>query len=246
MDKTSIINELKIALQIVLFKQHEIHAVAADKGKTKFAYGIIITGAVLSFLSQKLFLGSLLPLGYGLLMALIQVAFMVGGIYLISFVAKKAFKGQGTYDGFLRAAAYASILSWVVILMPIAFKIFGLITGAGIISIISLALGVWGLALMFTLLKSVHKLTTGNAALTIIILIIAGAIVGKLFGIGYQPRSNYKFDTGNGVGTFNPSKNGYEFNYKGEDGGGSVKLDNGKMIIKTEDGQEMQIDVPQQ
>jgi hypothetical protein len=246
MDKTSIINELKTALQIVLFKQHEIHAVTADKGKTKFAYGIIITGAVLSFLSQKLFLGSLLPIGYGLLMALIQVALMVVGIYLISFVAKKAFKGQGTHDGFFRTAAYASILGWVVILMPIAFWIFGLISGAGIISIVSLVLGIWGLALIYTLLKSVHKLTSGNAVITIVIFIIAGVIIGKLFGFGYQPRSTYKFDTDNGVGTFNPSGNGYEFNYKGEEGSGSVKLDDGKMIIKTEDGQEMQIDVPQQ
>jgi hypothetical protein len=121
-------------------------------------------------------------------------------------------------------------------LMPITFWVFGLISGAGIISIITLVLGVWSLALMFTLLKSVHKLTSGNAALTIIILLIAGAIVGKLFGFGYQPRSDYKFDP----------NNGYKFNYKDEQGGGSVKLDNGKMTITTEDGKQMQIDVPQQ
>jgi hypothetical protein len=224
MDKTSIINELKTALQIVLFRQNEIHAVAADKGKTKFAYGIIITGAVLSFLSQKLFLGSLLPTGSGLLMALIQAVFMIGGIYLISFIAIKAFKGQGTYDGFFRAAAYASILSWVVILMPVAFWIFGLILGGGLISIITLILGIWSLALLFTLLKSVHKLTSANAAITIIILIIAGFVIGKLFSFGYHPRSTYKFNTPGGSGFMD---------YSG-----------GKMKIQTEGGKAMEITIP--
>lgn len=245
MHHKTIISELKTALRIVLLKHADIQAVAADKSKNQFAYGIIIAGALITFISQKLFLGSFISLGYGLISALLQIVLMIAGIYIVSILAKKLFKGQGSHEEFFRVAAYSSILSWLVILMPVAFWIFGLITGSGLIGLVSLVMMVWSFVVLFTILRTVHKLTQGGAAAILAIILIAGFIIGRFGGInGY--RNSYKFNTGNGTGVVDYTNNGFKMNVKGEDGSGSVKMENGKVTITGPDGKTIEMNVPQQ
>jgi hypothetical protein len=246
MHHKTIISELKTALRIVLLKHADIQAVAADKSKNKFAYGIIIAGALLTFISQKLFFGSLISLGYGLLSSLIQIVVMIAGIYIISFLAKKLFKGQANHDEFFRVAAYASILSWVIILMPVAWWLFGLITGSGLIGLVSFVLGVWSFVILFVTLRVVHKLTQGGAAGIIAIILIAGFIIGRFGGLGYRAGGSYKFNTGDGKGVVDYTNKGFEMKVNGEDGGGTVKMDNGKITVTGPDGKVIEMNVPQQ
>ncbi len=245
MHHKTIINELKTALRIVLLKHADIQAVAADKSKNKFAYGIIIAGALLTFISQKLFFGSLISLGYGLKSALVQIILMIAGIYIISFLAKKLFKGQASHEEFFRVAAYSSILSWLVILMPLAFWIFGLITGSGLIGLVSLVLMVWSFVVLFVILRTVHKLTQGGAAAILAIILIAGFLIGRFSGFGGY-RSSYKFDTASGKGVVDYTNKGFEMNVKGENGSGNVKMQNGKVTITDQNGKTIEVNVPQQ
>lgn len=248
MHHKTIISELKIALRIVLLKHADMQAVAADKSKNQFAYGIIIAGALLTFISQKLFLGSLMSLSYGLISTLMQIVLMIAGIYIISFLAKKLFKGQGSHEEFFRVAAYASILSWLVILMPIALWIFGLIAGSGLIGLVSMALGIWSFVVLFVTLKTIHKLNQNGAIAIIAIILIAGFIIGRFSGLagGYRAGGSYKFNTGNGAGVVDYTNKGFEMKVDGEDGSGSVKMDEGKITITGPDGKVIEMNVPQQ
>lgn len=247
MHHKTIISELKTALRIVLLKHADIQAIAADKSKNQFAYGIIIVGALLTFIGQKLFLGSLVSTWYGLMGSLIQIVLMIAGIYIISFLAVKLFKGQGKHDEFFRVAAYSSILSWLVILMPVVFWVFGLITGSGLVGLVSLVLVVWSFVVLFVTLRVVHKLTQGGAAGIIAIILIAGFIIGRFTSLGgYRGGSSYKFDTGNGTGVVDYTNKGFEMKVDGEDGGGTVKMDEGKITITGPDGKVIEMNVPQE
>jgi len=229
MDKTSIINELKTALQIALLKHKEMHEVAADKGKTKYAYMILIAVAVLGFIGQQLFTSFFKPsfLG-GLGMALYQLVMMVVGIYVMSIVAKSIFKGTAKHDEFFRVMAYGGVVGAVMIVPMLGF-----------------IAGIWSLVLLVVILKTVHKLTIGGAIGTIIISIIIlgllGMILGKL-GLGYGyggMRGSYKFDSFGGKGTINlDADGGFKMDFKAENGeeGGTVNVDNGQVEVTDESG----------
>jgi hypothetical protein len=228
MDKTSIINELKIALQIALLKKKEMHEVALEKGKTKYAYLILVAVAVLGFIGQQLF-GPFKPSFLsGLGMAIYQLVMMVVGIYVMSMVAKSIFKGSAKHDEFFRVMAYGGVVGAVMIVPMLGF--------------IS---AIWSLVLLVVILKTVHKLTTGGAIGTIIISIIIlglfGMILGKI-GLGYGyggMKGSYKFDSFGGKGTINVDKNGgFKMDFKGNNGeeGGTVNVDNGQVKVTDENG----------
>ena len=113
--------ELMEAKDIALFKQPAMHAVAAEKGKTTFGYYIIIAGALLGFIGQQIFPAFIRPgLVFGLVMAVMQVIMAVIGIYVLSFVAVKFFKGTAQHDQFFRVAAYSMVVMWLGILPQIS------------------------------------------------------------------------------------------------------------------------------
>ena len=228
MDKTSIINELKTALQIALLKHKEMHEVAADKGKTKYAYMILIAVAVLGFIGQQLFTSFFKPslLG-GIGMAIYQLVMMVVGIYVMSIVAKSIFKGSAKHDEFFRTMAYGGIVGAVMIVPMLGF-----------------IAGIWSIVLLVVILKTVHKLTTGGAIGTIIISIIIlgllGMILGKM-GLGYGyggMRGSYQFEGFGAKGVINMDGDDYRMDFKAENGeeGGTVKMEDGQVTVTDESG----------
>lgn len=215
--------ELKKALQIAFFKEKDMHDVALDKKKTNYAYYIIATSGVLSIIGQQIFgNGWFKPtLGYSIYHGVFQVISTIAMIYLMSFIAKKLFSGKSKCDEFFRVMGYASVVSFIAIIPSI-----------------SLIGGFWYLALMFVILKTIHKLTTGGAIGTIIVSIITASIVFMILSpillmLGFQG-----FGGGSFYGRGNTKQFEMDFkkafDFENEDG--SVKFDDGKMVINDEDG----------
>lgn len=207
--KEHMISEVKTAFNVALFKKDVMAHVASDVQKTKFGYYIIAVGAILGFLGMQLFGGWFKPtIASGLVSMVIQAVMAVVGLYVVSYIAQKLFKGAATHDQFFRVAAYGMILTW-----------------ASIIPAVGMIIGLWSLALFFVILKTVHKLTTGGAIGTIIVTVIAYMVVGTILatmGLGAV-----------GMGSFGGGKS---FNFGGSKGGASFNFGDGGMKINTPDG----------
>jgi len=233
MEKETIIAEIKTAFQVAILKAKDMHAVAADKNKTNYAYGFLVAAAVISGLGLKFFGGFFSPSwGYTLGMMVYQIVASFVGIYVLSYVAKSVFKGQGHHDAFFRVMAFGMIVTWLSIIP--ALSIIG---------------GIWGLVIVFVVLKTIHKLTTGGAIGALIVSVLALAVVGMIVGsvmgaiglgsYGYGGMMNYR---GGNVGGF--GSDGFKMNIDTEDGQGAVDVQNGKMTITGPDGKKMEITVP--
>lgn len=235
--KTSLLNEIKAAIQIALFKHKDMHHVSSDRSKTLYAFYIIIIAAVLGLIGQQFFMGPFKPsLGAGIGMAIFQIIMVIIGIYVLSAIAKSIFKGSAKHDEFFRVLAYAMIVSWL-----------------SIIPALGLVAAIWGLILLFVILKVIHKLTTGGAIGTIIVGIIVMGLISMILspvfgkmGFGYSMKGGYKFKGPDGsTGMFDyMDKDSFKFNVETEDGGGTIEMDEGRMRIETEGGEVMEIEIP--
>jgi hypothetical protein len=162
--KTSLLSEIKTAIRIALFKHTDMHHVAEDKHKTAYAYYIIIIAAVLGLIGVQLFMGPFKPsIGTGLTTLIFQVIMTVVGIYIVSFIAKSIFKGHAKHDEFFRVMGYAMVISFL-----------------SIVPMLSFIVALWGLILVFVILKAVHKLTTGGAIGTIIVTILVMGLISMV------------------------------------------------------------------
>lgn len=234
MHKDNLMTELRTALNVALLKHNVMHSVASDKKKTTFALGILVVAALASGLGLKFFGGFISPSwGMVLSMALYQVISAIIGIYVLSLVAKSIFKGQAKHDAFFRVMAFGMIVTWLAIFPPL--------------SIIG---GIWALVIVFVILKVVHKLTTGGVIGTLLVSIIAMALISlilspvmAMIGMKGMYSGGFQFKGGDSIMDFN-GNGGFEMHMDTEDGEGSVKMEDGKMIIEGPGGEKMEITIP--
>ena len=224
-----LVPELKAAWHVALLKKDVMAHVAHETHKTRFGYYIIVVGAILGMLGRQFFGGWFRPsIVNGLISAVIQVVAGVAGIYLVSFIAKKWFKGAAAHDQFFRVASYGMIVAWL-----------------GLIPQLSAIYGIWSLVISFVVLKTIHKLTTGGVIGTwIVSAIIAWLVMAVLAFAGLTGFMGGYSKLGGGR-AMDWNNKGFNFDIKGEDGKtGSVQLDeNGNVKIKTSEG-EMNLNVP--
>jgi len=234
MEKDNIMAELKSAWEVALLKHKTMQAVAADKAKTPYAFGILVVAAIASGLGMKFFGGFFSPgWGYTLGMMVYQIISAIIGIYVMSIVAKSIFKGHAKHDEFFRVLAFGMIVTWLAIFPPL-----------------SIVGGIWALVILFVTLKLIHKLTTGGAIGTILVTIIAMALVMMILtpvfgmlGIGNFGYGAMKFRGGD-VDYKDLYNDGFKMDINTEDGEGSVKMEDGKMTIEGPDGEKMEISIP--
>lgn len=229
--------ELKNALSIALLKKNVMHHVAEDKKKTTFGYYVIIAAAVLGIVGQQLFMSYFKPsLKFSLINGVVQVISVVIGIYVLSFIAKSIFKGYAKHDAFFRVMAYGMIVMWLTVVPML-----------GIVS------GIWGLVLVFVILKTIHKLTTGGAIgtllVTFVVMIVISMILSPLYGLlglsgGMGGSFQIKGMDGR-TGTMDFGRGGFEMNVPDEDGG-TVKMETGEggMKVTGPQGQEIEFNIP--
>lgn len=90
------------------------------------------------------------------------------GFVVTTMIATKLFKGKGTLAGYFRVVGLAyglNVLSALGVLIP------------GLIALVPLIVGIWGLVVGYTVLKSVFHLDDKNAVLTIIVTVVAMFVV---------------------------------------------------------------------
>lgn len=95
------------------------------------------------------------------------------GFVVTTLVATKLFKGKGTLASYFRVVGLAyglNVLSAIGVLIP------------GLIALVPLLVGVWGLVVGYTVLKSVFHLDDANAVLTIIVTIVAIVVIMAILG----------------------------------------------------------------
>lgn len=225
--------ELMEAKDIVLFKESAMHAVAAEKGKTTFGYYIIIAGALLGIIGQQIFPAFFRPgLIFSLVMGIMQVVMAVVGIYALSYIAKKFFNGHAIHDHFFRVCSYGMIVMWLSIIPQL--------------SIIS---SLWGLALLFVILKSVHKLTTGGAVGTLVIGIVVMWALSFIVSPMYMKFSTYGVINGMKINNIGGSaglnnKNNVPTSGTVEYGDSKIEYKGDVMKYTDETGQTIEVKIP--
>lgn len=229
------IAELKTALNVALLKHKDMNDVASDKGKTVMAFGILAVSALAAGLGMKFFGAFLSPSwGFVLSSALTQFISAIIGIYVLSIVARSVFKGHAHHDAFFRVLAFGMIVTWLSIFPPL-----------------SIVGGIWALVVLFVTLKVIHKLTTGGAIGAILVTIIAMALVMwiltpvmGMLGLGGMYSGGFQF-RGGSDSIMNIENDGdFKMHMNTPDGEGSVKMEEGKMVIEGPGGEKMEIVIP--
>jgi len=229
-NKVNLLSDIKEAINVALFKEKAMHNVAEDKNKNISALLVLAVAALASAIGNQMFGGFFAPsLSTSLVMIIYQVVLSVIGIFVLSLIAKVIFKGSAKHDSFFRVMAFGMIISWITIVPML-----------GIIS------ALWGLVLVFVILKTVHKLTTGGVIGTILVSIVVFMLLSLIlapimviFGIrGYGASFNKK------VNLEDVYKKGFEMNFEDEDGAGSFEMEDGNVTIKGPDGEVMKISIP--
>lgn len=235
MHKDNISSELKAAVDVALLKHKAMHDVAGDKKKMNYAFGILVISALAGGLGMKFFGGFFTPTwGMVIGMAIYQLISAVIGIFVLSVVAKSIFKGNAAHDAFFRVLAFGMIVTWL-----------------SIVPFLSIIGGIWGLVILFVALKVVHKLTTGGAIGTILVTIIAMALISLILSpamaaLGIRGMYGGSFDfNGAGKSFMNfDNKDDFEMHMDVPTGEGSMKMEDGKMTITGPDGETMEINIP--
>lgn len=184
------------------------HASEGGKDQMKVALGIITIGSLFSVIGMRYIIGFFEPTFFYSLKTLIMGVIMpVAGIYILSFIAQKLFKGKAKHHGFFNVMGYGMIVTWLSLFTPLS------IIGA-----------FWMLVIVYKALKTVHKLKTTQAIGAMFLAFIAMAIISALT----NPMSSNQI--------FNPSNYSKEidFNFYGEKGG--MKMDGNKIVIESEEG----------
>ncbi|MDH5596627.1 MAG: YIP1 family protein [Candidatus Peregrinibacteria bacterium] len=235
MKKTNFASEIQTAIDVALLREKAAHHVAGDTSKNKPALLIILISAVLGALGLRYF-GSFISLSWGGVVSHVvyQTVMAIIGIYVISLIAKSLFKGHSKHDAFFRAMGYAYIVTWL-----------GIVPALGIIG------GIWSLVLLFSLLKSVHKLSSGAAVGTILVSILAFFVLGLILGptmamLGLKGAgSSMSFKSEKLERFYNGDAESFNMDIKTEEGTGSVKMEDGVMKITGPDGESIEVSIPQ-
>ena len=105
-----------------------------------------------------------------LISAVVAVVMAAAVYYITNLVAVNLFKGKGTFPAYFRVMGYASLAN-----------VLGLLS---MVSILGTVAGIYvGLVINFIALQRIHKLDTTNAVLTIIVSVVATAIVGSVLAM---------------------------------------------------------------
>lgn len=218
---------IRTAIDVALLKHSTMHHVAGDKNKTMFALGVIIVAALLSGIGLRYFGGFLsLSIAGIITSAIFQIVSTIIGLYVLSIVATSLFKGHAKHDAFFRVMGFGLIVTWL-----------------SVIPVLGIIGGVWALVILFSALKVIHKLTTGAALGTIVVSIVVMFIVNlilipafALVGISGQNALDF--------GSFRGD--GFNMNFRSDEGTSSVEMDDGKMTITGPDGEVLEIEIPSQ
>jgi hypothetical protein len=158
---------------------------ARNESMTRDALNMVIVVAVLNglgaFIGQLLGLNFLAAFAFLIVQTILSVALYYVAAYVTQYVGAAMFKGQGTQQQMLRTLGFAHA--------PQALSVLSFIPCVG--PFIALAAGLWYLVCGFFAVRTTHRLTDGQAIITmfiawLIVLVITAVVlffVGVIVGV---------------------------------------------------------------
>ena len=144
---------------------------ASNDGMTRDALNMVIVVAVLNgigaFLGQILGLNFLAAFAFLIVQVILSVALYYVAAYVTQYIGAAMFKGQGTQQQMLRTLGFAYA--------PQALAVLSFIPCVG--GFIALAASIWYLVCGFFAVRTTHRLTDGQAIITMIIAWVIIAII---------------------------------------------------------------------
>lgn len=153
---------------------------ARNESMTRDALNMVIVVAVLNglgaFIGQLLGLNFLAAFAFLIVQTILSVALYYVAAYVTQYVGAAMFKGQGTQQQMLRTLGFAHA--------PQALGVLSFIPCVG--GFIALAAGLWYLVCGFFAVRTTHRLTDGQAIITMFIawLIVFVITAVVLFFVG--------------------------------------------------------------
>lgn len=185
-NKDSLMNELKDAVEIVKLNKPKMSEVAKRPHATKMAVIFLVVPFVvtliLAILSFPSGFGSIFS-GFLLWPIFIPIVSIVAMIFCMSIVSKKFFKGVGNDLEFFRTLSYpaAAILALNVVpfllMLLIGFNAYSL---ANLINICAMA---WTLVVSYYFLPEHHKTNQQDTIIVVVIGVLTYFVVAYLLGM---------------------------------------------------------------
>lgn len=170
-------NAFQQLLAILKLDKTMIKKVADNKKGGGTAALFLLIGTAVTPLAQMIFGVRLLnvtvrpDLVATLLSILSALIGIVLGYFVMTIVANKLFKGKGTFAQFFRVMG---LVAGINVVMLLAVFVPGL--GA----LLGVVVGIWGLVVGYTVLKTIFHLDNTNAILTIIVTVVAFFVINAI------------------------------------------------------------------
>lgn len=172
-------NAFQQFIGIIKLDKKVIESVAkSDKGGPAAALfllvGVAATPLVQMLVGIRVFNTTIRPDLSSTLMGILGALIAAGlGFVVTTMVATKLFKGKGTLAQYFNVVGLAyglNVLGAIGVLIP------------GLIALVPLVVGIWGLVVGYVVLKTVFHLDNTNAVLTIIVTVVAMFVIMAVLG----------------------------------------------------------------
>lgn len=162
--------ELSRAVKIAKLDIHAMHSVAQDKEATGPALTMIVLASMAGAIGSFAF-----PVRYGPVVyrptlfeafshALIGFVLVLGLIYGLHLLADHFFKGQNSFESFLRVMGYGYVIGFL-----------------NVFPVLTLVVAIWMVVILIKSLVEVKKLTAEHAVISFVIAVVSLFVLFGLF-----------------------------------------------------------------
>jgi len=177
--KNLIVKAFNDGVAVLKLDKAKMSALAVDENATKVGIAILLVPFVLNCILSAVLSGGFFFLYFRILLVSTLVSF--GSIFALGFVAQTIFHSKGSLIGLFRIVSHAGILM-VLTILPFLLGFLGSFNVFNLSGLISLGASLWVLVVVYNALIHHFKMTAQNAVLTIIISVVAVAILQSLLG----------------------------------------------------------------
>ncbi len=189
--KDGIVEEVKKAISILALKEADVKAVSEAKKSEIYGALIFLLPIVVNFVFA-LFSSYRLSFVFLLSKLFIPILAFFGALFLIVFVAEKAFKTKLDMKALFRVMSYSSIATWLTVLPSLSAFVsynsfFGFLSSTRFLVL-------WIFVVVFIYLSKVLKMkqndvivlaVSGAVAYFLAIELLIGIFIGNTYGFGF-------------------------------------------------------------
>ncbi len=179
--------EVMDAIEILKLNKTKMHEVAGREKATTVGIVFIVIPQIVSVILSAILLSRYFSSWqFYLIPGLTSIISPFLLIYAFHLAATQVFKAKGELFPFFRVMSYISVITVLTpVVTLLTFVSWGL---AGLAGLVSLVAGIWMLIVAYHLLQDMYKLTNQNTVLSMIIGIVAVAIVTGIVNAIFLPK----------------------------------------------------------